>query len=347
MKCLFTKLIAFSAVVMLMASCKKDETKTMLGTTVGANLTASTTSPVLSKATATSTALTLTYTAPNYGYNAAVTNTLQVDVASDNFASPKETALNAGVLSTSYTAADFNNLLLALNLKTGVPAQVQVRVKSTLSATAGVVYSNVVTLTATPFALISYVYVPGAYQGWSPSTADSLQSSLGNGVYTGVINFAGSDQNFKITTARNWNTAYGDAGNGKVSTSGGNLLAPAAGYYTVTLDLNQNTITYAKANYFSVIGDAAQGWGTDVDMKFDNSIQMWTLTTPLVSTGAFKVRQNHDWGTSYGTVATPNGVDLTSSNGGNISIPVSGNYKLNFAVNSADASKATYTLVKQ
>ena len=31
--------------------------------------------------------------------------------------------------------------------------------------------------------------MPGAYQGWDPTTADSLVSATGDGVYKGVILF--------------------------------------------------------------------------------------------------------------------------------------------------------------
>ena len=132
-----------------------------------------------------------------------------------------------------------------MNLPSGAPAQLEMRLKSSLSssATQGTAYSNVVTVTATPFALVSYIYVPGAYQGWNPPTADSLQSATGNGVYTGVINFTAGNADFKITPQKKWDVAYGSAGGNKISTTGGNITAPGAGQYQVTVDLNANTIT--------------------------------------------------------------------------------------------------------
>jgi hypothetical protein len=351
MKTLITKIATFGSLALLMlASCKKEGTLVAVNTsnTTAATLTASTTTPALVKANLTQNAVTFTSTAPNYGYSAAVGNTLQFDVKGDNFATPKkEVTLGAGVLSQSYNVQDLNNILLAMNLPTGVSAQVEVRVKSSLSSTAGIVYSNVVTLTATPFALVSYVYVPGAYQGWDPTKADSLQSATGNGVYTGIINFVGTDMTFKITPAKKWDVSYGDAGSGKISTSGGNLTAPAAGQYLVTLDLNANTITMVKADYYSLIGDADIDWNTDVDMKFNNGVQLWTLTAPLKSTGGFKIRKNHDWGTSYGFPSPLNGGVLTSSNGANLTVSVTGTYALTFIVSTTDATVANYTAVKQ
>lgn len=350
MKTLINKILASSALALLvLASCKKDGalTKVNSSTTTPATLTTSTTTPALNKATLTTNAVTFTTTTPSYGYNAAYTNTLQLDVKGDNFATPKkEVALGVGVLSQGYTVQDFNNLLLAMNLPTGVSSQVEVRIKSSLSSTAGFAYSNVVTLTATPFALVSYIYVPGAYQGWTPATADSLQSATSNGIYTGIINFSPNNLQFKLTPAKNWNTSYGESTGGNISLGGANnLYVPAAGYYKVVVDLNKGTYTVTQANYYSVIGDAAQGWSTDVDMKFDNSLQAWTLKTALVSSGAFKFRRNHDWAISYGLTAPVNGSALTSSSGGNITVAANGTYAVTF--NAVDNNSATYTAVKQ
>ncbi len=350
MKTFINKILASTGLVLLIiSSCKKDGALTTVSssTTTPGTLTASTTSPALNKANLTATAVTFTTTMPNYGYSAAITNTLQLDIKGDNFATPKkEVILGSGVLSQAYTVQDFNNLLLAMNLPTGISSQIEVRVKSSLSSTAGFAYSNVIGLAATPFALVSYIYVPGAYQGWTPATADSLQSATGNGIYTGIINFTPGNLLFKLTPAKNWNTSYGESSGGNISLGGANnLYVPAAGYYSIVADLNKGTYTVTPANYYSVIGDAAQGWSTDVDMKFDNSLQAWTLKVPLVSTGAFKFRTNHDWGISYGLTSPVNGSALTSSSGGNITVAASGTYAITF--NAISSTNATYTAVKQ
>jgi len=364
MRNLITKTLAFGSLALLgLASCKKDGALVTLNgtTTAPGTLTANTTTPVLTKATLTATSVTFTSTAPNYGYSASVTNTLQFDVHSDGFAKvKKEVVLPVGTLSQSYNVLDFNNILLGMSLPTGVSAQVDVRIKSSLSATAGIIYSNVVTLTVTPFALVSYVYVPGAYEGWNNPgpQEDSLQSATGNGIYTGIINFTTGNNQFLIVPVKNWNNKYatndgasiaGPSSNYTVVYNGANnFYAPTvAGWYQVTLNVNNNTISIVPTAYYSVIGDAAQGWGTDTDMKFNNGTQTWQVTTALNTTGAFKVRKNHDWGTSYGWPTSSVSPNLTSSNGNNISVTAAGNYLISFSVNAADNTQATYTAVKQ
>jgi len=361
MKTIFTKFLALSGIAVLMlASCKKDGALVTSNGGKPGSLTASTTTPVLDKTKLTDATAVISFTVSkaDYGFSAAVTNTLQIDAAGDNWAKPTSVVLPATTLSQGYSTADFNSMVLKLNLPAGVASQVMVRVAHTLSATIAPVYSNVVTLTVTPFNLTSWVYVPGAYEGWGnpgPSE-DSLVSVTGNGVYTGIINFTAGNNQFLITPKKTWDHKYAtnDAQNTTSSTvtfdGPNNFYAPAAaGQYWVTLNTNTNTITFAAADYYSVIGDAAQGWSTDVDMKYVNDGNLnWVLKAPLVSTGAFKVRKNHDWGISYGVPKTspPPGV-LNNTTNDNIPVPVSGTYVVTFATSKTDNTLATYTLTKQ
>ncbi len=352
MKTVLTKFLAFGSVALLMLpACKKDgNLVTSNGGKAGA-LTATATTLVLDKTrlTDTSMAIKFNFTAPNYGFSAAVTNTLQIDVPSDNWKNPMSVTLANKVYSQSYSTSDFNALLLKLNLVGGVQSQVQVRIANSISASVAPIYSNVISLTVTPFNLLSWVYVPGAYEGWNnPGPAeDSLLSPTDNGVYSGIINFTAGNNQFLIVPVKNWNNKY--ATNQGASTSGSssnyavtyngsnNFYAPtAAGQYLVTLDVNANTITIVPADYYSVIGDAALGWNTDVPMKYVNDGNgNWTVTTTLLSTGSFKVRQDDAWTYSWGI---PNAGSagagiantLNDSSNGNIPVPVSGSHTVTF-----------------
>ncbi|MDF2433705.1 MAG: starch-binding outer membrane protein SusE/F [Mucilaginibacter sp.] len=355
MKKILTKFIALSSIALFMLSaCKKDGVQvTSNGGKPGA-LTASTTTPALDKTKLADTTkiINFTFTAPDYGFSAAVTNTLQIDSAGDNWANPKSVTLGTKIYKQGYSTADFNSLLLKLNLAAGVKSQVNVRIVHSVSASVTPVYSNVVTLTVTPFNLISYVYVPGSYQStnstlqWQPTTADSLVSPTGNGVYTGYVYFqAGSI--FKITPAKNWNNAYGDAGGGKISLSaGGNLTAPSAGLYLLTANLNAGTITYTAYNHtWSLIGTAGVDWNTDIQLPFNQNNNAYQVTYALNSSGQFKFRADNAWTLNLGDV-TPVTGQLTSNNGANINVPSNGNYVVSLSFGNPLLAP-TYTLLKQ
>lgn len=353
MKRLLTKILAISCLgLLLLPSCKKDETRVVSNVGKVGTLTASTTSPALSKANAANVAVTFTWPAtPVSGYNAPVTYTLQLDKKGNNFASAKEVTLTT--LTKAYTVGDLNDILLGMKLSFDATTDVDVRIKSTLAPNLPAAYTNVVTLTVKPYPLVSFVYLPGAYQGWSPQTADSLKSATSDGVYTGIINFtSASALEFKITPAKVWDHSYGTDDNITVIYDGGskNLKAPAAGLYWVTVDLNTKKITFTPvAAYYSIIGNAAPGvaWSTDTDMKYNNGTSVWDVTATFTS-GEFKVRKNHDWTISYGVPKSgADGVTLASSEANNIPLPTAGIYYFTFKPIGTDDKTATYTLTKK
>jgi starch-binding outer membrane protein SusE/F len=355
MKKNLTKLLAVSGIgLLLLGACKKNDALVTANNGTAGTLTASTTNLVLDKTKYDSTAnvINFSFTAANFGFSAAVTNTLQIDAAKDNWANPTSVVLGANILSQGYATANFNSMLLKLNLPAGVASQVNVRIVHSISPTVTPVYSNVLSLTVTPFNLISYVYVPGTYQStissnqWTPATADSLVSPTDNGVYTGYVYFQGGD-NFKVTPAPNWNVSYGDAGNGAISTSGGNLTAPATpGLYLVTVDLNKNTIAYSpNIHTWSLIGTAAVDWNTDIQMPFVQNSNVYQTTYALNSAGQFKFRADDAWTTSLGDVSPVDG-QLTSNNGANINVPSNGNYVISLSWGNPLLAP-TYTLLKQ
>lgn len=247
MKKILTTLLAISSILLLFSSCKKDETKTYASIGSAGTLTASSTSPTLTQATSTNTAVTFNLSAatPVSGYQTAVTYTIQIGKKGSNFVAAQE--ITAAVGNTSVTVGDLNTMLSSLGLTTGTSTQVEVRVKSTIAANVDPAYSNTLTLTVTPYAVLYYVYVPGGYQGWDPTSAPSLSSTTSTGIYTGTVTVpaATTDLGFKITPAQNWNTSYGGA-NGVLSTTGANLAFPSAGTYKLTVDITNLTYTVTK-----------------------------------------------------------------------------------------------------
>jgi starch-binding outer membrane protein SusE/F len=347
MKTLMNRILLLSIASLMLGSCKKDETKITASDGKGAALTASASTLVLTKANAADKAITFTATAPDYGYAAAVTSTLQFAVKGTNFANPKQVILDANVLSKSFTVIELNALLLGLNLAPGSASEVEVRTRSEISSKIAPVYSNATSIIVTPYALISYLYVPGAYQGWTPATADSLLSATSNGIYEGVINFTPGNLGFKIVTKKSWGQPeYGTgASAGSIAAGGGDLTAPNAGSLKLIANLNDNTLQFVPFSW-GLIGNAPVGsdWGgtaadphKDIAMKYDNGKLLWTVTADML-VGEFKFRLNNDWGTNFGD----NGNNGTLEAGGaNIPIAEAGTYK--FELNLTDN---TYTKTK-
>ncbi|WP_026899091.1 SusE domain-containing protein [Daejeonella oryzae] len=342
MKALFNKFFLLSIMSMLIWSCKKDEVRVIAADGKAAVLTASSSNLVLTKANAANTAITFTITAPDYGYDAAVTSTLQLGVKGTNFANAKEFDMDANALTKSFTVIDFNALLLSMNLAPEATADIEARIKSSISANIAPVFSNAAAIKVTPYALISFLYVPGAYQGWTPSSAESLISATSNGIYEGVINFTPGNTEFKILTKRDWGTPeYGTgASAGTISVGGGNLAAPGTGNYKLVANLNDNTLEFIPFSW-GLIGNAPVGsdWGggKDIVMKYDNSKMLWTVTAEMM-VGEFKFRLNNDWSNNFGD----NGDNGSLEGGGdNIKITSAGTYtfELNLVNNTYKKTK--------
>lgn len=334
MKSIFFKSLAVGLMAISLWSCKKDETQTVSNITPAGTLTASATTLNLVQSNGAQAALTLSYPlSTSTGYVVPVNTSLQFGLKGTNFSPVREIAVTAKTYAPTIT--EINTMILALGGKVGTAAQIEVRLKSG-AAVNDLTYSNVITLTATPYLASAWVYVPGAYQGWDPTTADSLISASSNGIYTGMIAFTPGNLEFKVTPAKKWDIAYGDAGSGKISTAAGdNLKSPDALVKQVTVNLNTGTYTFGTPSEWSIIGDAtAGGWGTDTDMKVtnDGKSNFYTIKATL-TTGAFKFRFAHDWGTNLG------GSLATLTNGGdNIAVTAAGTYTITLDV---AAKKAT------
>jgi len=333
MKTIFLKSLALSLITLSLWSCKKEETQTVSNVSAAGTLTASATALNLAQVNGTKPALTLTFPAPTVtGYTIPVTSTLQFDLKGKNFATPKEYVIST----TSYspTVNDFNTMILALGGTIGTSTQVEVRLKSGAAANA-MTYSNVITLTATPYLASAWIYVPGNYQGWNPATADSLVSLTSNGIYLGLIKFDGS--NFKITPEKKWDVAYGDAGGGFISTTGGDMPSGAAGWKQLKINMNTKEWSIVDAKVWAIIGDATPGkWDADTDMKYINDGKgTWKITVNLTA-GAIKFRQDHKWDVNLGG----SGGNLTAG-GADIAVAAAGNYTITL-----DVTANTYTIVK-
>ncbi len=299
-------------------------------------LTASTTGPVvISLQNKSETVETFNWHAPNYG-GATLTYTLQYDTAGNNFAAAK-TINTATDTTTSITGDDLNKYATASGIQADKTGTLEFRIASTINGKQ-IAYSNVQSIAVTPTVLIAYLYVPGDYQGWNPSSAPALASSDGS-AFDGYVNIT-SLNGFKFTSEPDWDhTNYGDAGSGKLSTSGGNLNVPSAGFYR--LQANTADLTWsATATTWGIIGAATpKGWDASTELSFDATTNTWTIASIALTADDFKFRANDAWDINLG--GDPSKL---SYGGDNLHVSEAGNYKV--VLDLSHAPNYTYTLTK-
>ena len=347
MKTIINKILLLVTLGVVLISCKKEGQLVTLGNGVPGVLTTSVSTVVLTKPNLNVEAVKASFTPADFGYSAAATNVLQIAKAGTSFTNAKEIILEVGSSSKSLTHLELNNMLLSMGFAPEVAGSVDFRIKTTIGTNVLPVYSNVKSVTITPFALIGILYMAGAHNGWA-FAQDSVVSPEGDGIYSAIIQFKQSKSMFKLSKTKSWSNVYGSAseavtsslmvGPGDIPSAlvGPDLTSPNTyDNYNVVANTNTLAITYELFTW-GIIGTSTAGsWDNDTPMKYNNTTKTWSITTDLTA-GVYKFRKNHGWAVNLGG---SNGA--LSSGGSDIVLAAAGNYTitLNVAAN-------TYTIVK-
>jgi starch-binding outer membrane protein SusE/F len=172
----------------------------------------------------------------------------------------------------------------------------------------------------------------------------------GEFTYTGYFK---ASESFKLvrdyTSATPWNEFWGMSGSVLKHNSGDNIAVTADGYYTLTLNSIDNTLTIvaaaAPANNYTSMGMMGEfnGWSTDIPMaaSLSTNNHVWyttyTFANDYTPNGGCKFRANGTWDVGWGGNSFPYGIG-TSVSGANILFKA-GTYVIIF--NDLDASKST------
>ncbi len=89
----------------------------------------------------------------------------------------------------------------------------------------------------------------------------------------------------------------GDNGADGTLEEGGADIEVTAGFYAITMDLNNNTYTMEEAGLYGVVGSGYNNWGSDgPDFTFTEvNPGIWIAEIVPLIDGAIKFRQNESW----------------------------------------------------
>src|SRR5690349_15066787 len=122
--------LLFGGLVLLLSSCDKVDSLPYYANGAAPVLTASTTTIASAPTDSSKTALTLSWTSPDYATDSATYKyVVQIDTAGGNFAKAA-TRTVPGVMTTSFTAKELNDILLGYGFAFGQPKDMQVRIIS-------------------------------------------------------------------------------------------------------------------------------------------------------------------------------------------------------------------------
>lgn len=310
-------------VTVLFTACEKDKENVILNDTIAANTLSNFTGGpfVLLMDNAALKFQDFSWTAVDYGFTAATTYTLQMDVQGNDFAAAID-VLTTDTLTSTITVGDLNKFLLDAGFDPEVALNLQFRVKAVIHPDVPVVYSNTVLAVVTPYATsFPPIYMCGAAVGgwnWNQYTYKELRSSA-PGVYETVAYFnnTGTDSYFRFFKQADWGpTDYRFAYfTGTVSalfegqSDGDNnfRFIGTSGYYHITVNMKTKSVAMEAVPdqvmfmTGSGVGNGAWDWnpGDYVAMTWlSNGI--YRATCNFNNGGAFRFFAQQGWGpTSY------------------------------------------------
>lgn len=269
-------------------------------------------------------ALEVTWTQPDFGYNAAAEYNILFDI-SEEFSAPQVIPggkdMADGIFEKTFTHEQLNKIMLNLGIEPGTSTAVYVKVNIILSkqydkasepemfmATA---YSGVLDLT-TPWGVVG----SATPNGWDGPDVPFYQSGE-TGIYVAYITMIEGE--WKIRKDNDWAVNYGSADGVNLEQDGANIMG-VDGTYKITFD--EANLTYTIETYsWGLVGDATEfGWDKpDVPLMYDSCSDTWR-TDVYLKEGKVKIRQNEDWAVNYGSDAADgtlqlNGADIAVTQG--------------------------------
>ncbi|MBX2966487.1 MAG: SusE domain-containing protein [Cyclobacteriaceae bacterium] len=261
-------------------------------------------------------AVTFTWTATDFGFQAGTVYTIEMDVAGNNFANAFELEETRN-LTASVSVRTMNNGMLALGQNPFEPANMEFRVISVVSNNVAPVFSTTRTASVTPFAT-SFPSIWGmgsGLKGWGPWPDNAVEwSSQQFKKYEQIAYFTNGEA-FRFFEQLDWgpvsynypyftsvSPVFENANDGDSNLR----VAGATGWYLVKVDLIAKTVT-AEATQEPLMymtGAGIGGWdtpGTGASIKMTYVRPgVFFATANFVSGEAFRFFAQADWGpTSY------------------------------------------------
>jgi hypothetical protein len=266
-------------------------------------------------------AVTFSWDSLTYGVSTPVTYTLQLDSLNGTFANPIEESVITNSYTFSYSDSILNLRALKLNLIAGQQGKLKVRFKSSLAYNQMIAYSNVITLTVTPYSSVvlkyqmpSALYIQGGAvaSNWNYPVPDAQKMvQIDNHRFELLVSLTAGGSYDLITSSTSWGDPAYRAATSSEAATGGNFIpcgsttnpawggydiaAPSAsGVYQVIVDFSTGTYTVTQApglltapSALYIVGDATPwaGAAPDATQKF-TQVDSNTFSLKIKLTGS-------------------------------------------------------------
>ena len=337
MKKLILKLTYVTALFAFMQSCD-DVERVFYNDAAETVLSLSDNNLILSEDNGANEILTLTWSDPDYGFDAAALYSVQMDVQGGDFSNPQIISVGSS-LEKTFTVEELNAKLLSLSMTPAEEGVAVIRIKATLSEYQEI-FSNTVNLNVTPYSslldLSTNLGVVGSATpgGWGNENIPDLKfyTTGTTDVYVAYVTLRNGE--IKFRNNNDWSENWGDDGNDGTLDSYGANIPVSAGTYKI--EVNFSSMTYTMEAYsWGLVGSATPNqWnGPDLMLHYNSYQDDWRAVVTL-GEGEVKFRFNNDWGLNYGDDGADGSME---ANGANISVS-SGHYLVSMNLNTQSYS---------
>ena len=287
------KLLFLAILLTGFAACDKVANLPLYTKGMAPVLTASSATVAPAPADSNKTALTLSWSYPNYSVNdsSTVKYTVEMDTTGGNF-TKGYTKIVSGTLSTAFTAKELNTILLNRGYAFNVPVDMDIRMTSSYANNNERIASNILKVKMTPYKIPPKIVLPvsgklfivgsATQSGWSNPVAVPSQefARLDETTFAGVFKLNGGQEFLILPVNGDWGHKYAVADKSKPGLNQGgdfgldvndNIPAPAtSGWYNITVDFQTGKFSVKPftgnlPDKLFIVGNATQGgWNNPV-----------------------------------------------------------------------------------
>lgn len=295
---------------------------------------------------------TMKWSEPNVGYEAAITNNVEMDLAGKDFSGKVVVASLGKGGQYAFTHSELNNSLLGLLDNYGMDVEavdVEFRIASSISDAISALYSNTVTVNVTPFVgerVYPSIAVRGNYNGWDFKSSQKVYSANSDDSYSGMIYFNGQASGWKFCEDEGWSINWGTGDGATAEQSpitlvvgGGDIAIYSHNSYYFEFDKGTAELKVSKAHdSWGVVG-GHNGWGSGdtvmtLGSETDNAgnVQFFLEATLDMDAGnLWKIRPDETWTDDIGPSAVEG--DFIDNGDSNFRVDEAGNYTIKWYFN--------------
>jgi hypothetical protein len=318
MKKIINSLFALIIVSIGFTSCEDISDRVILNSDVEAStelIIQETTALVLLEDNQDEIALNTNWASPDFGFDAAPTYKLLVDLATGDFSN--SVTLDVGdSLEKSFATLELNSIALGLGAEADVPSDLIVKLQGFVGGQL-LINTSAKTVNITPYSSIldlttRWGVIGSAANDWGATPDLPFFTTSTAGVLVAYVTLTDGEIKFREDSL--WTNNYGDTGADGTLDAGGDNIAVTAGSYKILMNLTN--LTYSIENFsIGIIGSAYNDWGAtpDFNLKYDSYSDQFRGVVKLED-GEMKFRTNNDWGTNYGDTGVDGVLDLAGDN---------------------------------